>query len=270
MGPHDVSSLRRRNMVIRRLARRLPAPIAAAVRHVRRRAFWSPYSRVSYSQEGEDLLVERYFEHRGAGFYVDVGAHHPHRFSNTQLLYERGWSGINIDGAPGSMAAFERMRPRDVNLELLISDQPGEHDFFVFDEPALNSMSSGLSSSRERDTAYSVSEIVSVHSMTLADVLRERARGVQKIDLLTIDVEGHDLQVLRSNNWDEFRPEAVLVEVLETRLGDLLDEPAVAFLVSLGYDVYAKLVRTVMLVDSRAEPTNRPSDAGCVRRGVDR
>ena len=71
----------------------------------------------SYSQEGEDLLLRRIFEHQKIGFYVDVGAHHPFRFSNTYLLYKRGWRGINIDAMPGSMRLFRKFRPRDTNIE---------------------------------------------------------------------------------------------------------------------------------------------------------
>jgi len=56
-----------------------------------------PTSLKSYSQEGEDLILLRIFEKKRIGFYVDVGSHHPFRFSNTYLFYRLGWRGINID-----------------------------------------------------------------------------------------------------------------------------------------------------------------------------
>ena len=68
------------------------------------------YGLISYSQEGEDMILRRLFETRRRGFYVDVGAHHPRRFSNTYYFYRQGWSGINIDAAPGSMKLFDRLR----------------------------------------------------------------------------------------------------------------------------------------------------------------
>jgi hypothetical protein len=52
------------------------------------------------------------------GFYIDVGAHHPFRYSNTHMLYRRGWRGINIDPIPGAKIAFDRFRPGDINLEM--------------------------------------------------------------------------------------------------------------------------------------------------------
>jgi len=72
---------------------------------------------VSFAQEGEDRVLYRMFQGRFGrpGFYVDVGAHHPTRFSNTYLFYRMGWRGINLDAMPGSMAAFARARPRDIN-----------------------------------------------------------------------------------------------------------------------------------------------------------
>ena len=60
----------------------------------------------TYSQEGEDIILKRYFENRKNGFYVVIGAHHPYRYSNTALLREMGWSGINIEPSPDLIEKF--------------------------------------------------------------------------------------------------------------------------------------------------------------------
>ena len=80
--------------------------------------FWDPWVRHSYSQDGEDMVLRKIFKNQKMGFYVDIGAHHPKRFSNTHLLYKKGWKGINIDATPGSMKLFNQLCPRDTNLEL--------------------------------------------------------------------------------------------------------------------------------------------------------
>src|SRR5581483_2050578 len=85
-----------------------------------------------YSQEGEDLIASRLFDGKANGFFVDVGAHHPIRHSNTYLLYRRGWRGINIDATPGSMAAFRRLRPEDINIECLVANDPSSRRFYTF------------------------------------------------------------------------------------------------------------------------------------------
>ena len=71
-----------------------------------------------FSQNGEDLILNRLLENKSNGFFVDVGAHHPVRFSNTYLSYLNGWNGINIDAMPNSMMIFDKIRPRDINIEV--------------------------------------------------------------------------------------------------------------------------------------------------------
>lgn len=74
------------------------------------------FSTRSYSQEGEDMILRRIFGSQTSGFYIDVGAHHPKRFSNTYFFYKKGWAGINIDAMPGSMKAFQKVRYRDIEI----------------------------------------------------------------------------------------------------------------------------------------------------------
>lgn len=82
----------------------------------------------SYALQGEDLILREMLHSAQKGFYVDVGAHHPFRFSNTYYFYKRGWSGINIDAMPNSMALFKRFRPRDINIECGVSYTGGGAD----------------------------------------------------------------------------------------------------------------------------------------------
>lgn len=85
----------------------------------------------------------------------------------------------------------------------------------------------------------------------LRDVLFEHCRAGQQIDLLTIDVEGRDVSVLRSHNWDAFRPHTVLVEAIGVRSLALEDDPGFVFMRSQGFEPFAKTVNTVMYVDTQ-------------------
>jgi FkbM family methyltransferase len=214
------------------------------------------YARTSYSQEGEDLILLRLFEDAPPGVYVDVGAHHPFRFSNTCLLHERGWRGINIDARPGSMAAFRRARPRDVNLEIGISERPSELEFFLFEEPALNTFDRALAESRQAE-GWRLAATRTVPCRPLSAVLDEQLPRLAAAapDVLSIDVEGLDLQVLRSSDWKRYRPRAVIVEVLGHSFAEGTPSPAQDFLAAQGYTLFAKLYNSAIFLRDEAPAT---------------
>jgi FkbM family methyltransferase len=191
------------------------------------------------------MVLNRIFENKKAGFYVDVGAHHPMRFSNTYFFYRRGWRGINIDAMPGSMGVFNEDRPSDINLEIPVSDKDEVLTYYIFNEPALNGFSKELSDSRNGLRQYKIIDTKELRTRTLASILDEFMPVGQKIDFLSIDVEGLDFQVLNSNNWEKYKPEVVLVEVLGSTLGQIMDSEAVAYMQKNGYIVFAKTFNTV-------------------------
>jgi len=213
------------------------------------------FGRRTYSQEGEDFILARFFDSKRNGFFVDVGAHHPHRFSNTYLLYRRGWRGVNIDAMPGSMRKFDRHRPRDINIEAAVGLAAGEATYYMFNEPALNTFDPALVAERQFPP-WKVIREVTLPIIPLADILERVLQRGQAIDLLTVDVEGHDLEVLRSNDWKRFRPTIVLAETLGRRIDDLKTDPTVAFLESLGYLIVAKTFNTTFMLDASAQVEN--------------
>lgn len=166
------------------------------------------YGKKHYSLEGEDIILNNLLPSK-RGFYIDIGAHHPLRFSNTYLLYKRGWKGINIDALPGSMKLFELYRSRDLNLEIGIGAHRAVLDYYQFDEPAVNTFSEKLAKENVKQ-GYTRVRKTRVRVFPLKDILKQYR--VKKIDVLTIDVEGLDLEVLKSNNWSLYRPQVVIVE----------------------------------------------------------
>ena len=196
-----------------------------------------------YSQEGEDVLLGRIFGDQSTGFYVDVGAHHPKRFSNTYSFYKRGWRGINIDALPGSMKVFQKLRPRDINLEIAISEKEQILTYYMFNEPALNGFSKTISTKRQTEE-YQIVNTIDVSSFPLSKILNEHLPFEQKIDFLSVDVEGLDLQVLESNDWDKYRPKVVLAEVLGASLNTIKQDPVYKYLTNQGYILFSKLIHT--------------------------
>lgn len=211
-----------------------------------------PFLRLSWSQEGEDMILRRLFESRGPGFYVDVGAHDPFRFSNTCYFHRRGWRGINIDANPSAIEGFRKHRPLDVNLCFGIAESPGTLTLHRFDEPALDTFDPTLAAARSTMPGYRLVERVEVEVRRLDDVLAAHLPEGQEIDYLTVDVEGFDLQVLRSNEWTRFRPKVLLVEVRGTTIDALDGDPSYRFVCSVGYRAVAKTVNTVIFVEGDA------------------
>jgi FkbM family methyltransferase len=199
------------------------------------------YSTRTYSQCGEDVIVDYIFRLRAIErpSYIDVGANHPFVLSNTARFYERGCRGINIDPNPAAMLLFDEHRKEDINLNVGISDKSGEADLFLMEDNTLNTFSAA-----ERDHLVShghrTTGTAKVKLMTLPVIL-ERHWGGAFPDFMNLDVEGMELSILRTINFERRFPKIICIEVAEyspigagKRKAELID-----FLVSKGYSEYA-------------------------------
>ena len=206
--------------------------------------FWG---RKSYSQEGEDLIIDRILNIRN-GFYVDVGCHHPFRFSNTYLFYKKGWSGIGIDALPGTKKLFNRWRPRDITIEMGVSSASGQLTYYSFNEPALNTFDRRLAEQRDGENGYRIIKKSQIKTDRLGDILRD-VNCRHDIDFLSIDVEGFDLIALKSLDWDLFHPKIVIAECYIERLEFIGDDSIFKFLLLKGYDAFAKPGHSVIFIN---------------------
>ncbi|MBC6367483.1 FkbM family methyltransferase [Algoriphagus sp. AK58] len=197
----------------------------------------------SFSQEGEDLILNRLFSKKSKGFFCDVGAFHPKEFSNTYLFYLKGWNGINIDPRPGSKKLFDFYRPKDINLELGISDSDCEKlVYHMYANPLYNSF---LSEPVEK--VKKIDEI-DIRVCTLEEVFNKYLPKNVEIDFLSIDAEGFDFSVVRSNNWSLYRPKVILIEFFNRPFDEFMNSELYKFLQSKEYSFFAKTVNTFILV----------------------
>lgn len=203
------------------------------------------YNNPSYSQEGEDRILARYFGGKEGGFYVDIGAHHPHRFSNTYLFYLQGWRGLNIDAMPGSMKEFEKWRPEDINIEAAVSSKKQTLVYHIFNEPALNTFSKEEALKKDGLRNYKITGTVAIETFPLSFLLEKYLQANQPIDFMSIDVEGLDFDVLQSNDWERFKPGMILIESLNSSLELILQSPVFRFLKEKGYTLVAKSYNTL-------------------------
>lgn len=201
----------------------------------------------SYAQEGEDLIVYRMIYGKiNKGFYVDVGAHHPKRFSNTYFFYRKGWRGINIEPMPGSKQIFDKYRPRDINLEIPINSKEENLTYYIFNDPALNGFSKDLSLQSNQLSDYKIIRTINLRTETLNHILDKHLPVGQKINLLSIDVEGLDMEVLKSNDWIKYKPDFILIEDKEFDISQSENSAIYNFLVQMNYQLIAKTLNTLI------------------------
>ena len=170
------------------------------------------YSRRYFSQEGEDAILSKIFHDIVKGFYVDVGAHHPYRYSNTHLLYKKGWSGINIDATDESIQLLNLSRQRDTNIMALVGKNGEKATFFQFLDSALNTTSKSAKKSVIGSGQSKLLKTTKITKVSLSSILKNH--DVKHINLLNIDVEGSELEILSSLNLKRYRPDFILVEII--------------------------------------------------------
>ena len=192
----------------------------------------------SYSQASEDTTLVHLFLGKKDGVYVDIGAYDPNRFSNTKYLYQfLNWRGINVDANPFVIEKFKKERERDINLNIGVGLVEEERDFYIFDEYSdgfehpMNSFNGDKFDEEPREKKK-----ISIKKMsTLLDEHLSKLVANVEIDILSVDVEGLDLEVLKSNDWDKYRPKALVVECVNSFLSSNSVDEISDFIVSQGY-----------------------------------
>jgi len=168
----------------------------------------------SYSSSAQDIIIDHFFKDKSKGVYIDVGCYHPYKGNNTKVLYDRGWSGINIDLDFHTIDLFNHVRRRDENICAAISEEEGEKELFFFhNRSAINSLDKGRKNS--------ANEIKKIKTFTLNSIIEKTKFRDKKINLLLIDVEGHELEVIKSINLKKYAPEMIIIESLDNDLSKL-------------------------------------------------
>lgn len=164
-----------------------------------------------YSTFDEELIIREFFQDRRNGFFLDVGCAWPVTASNTYYLEKHlGWKGIAIDALQEYAKDWKTERPDSRFFNYLVTDHSGaSHTFFKSPDSGLSSTSRHWASAHWLGMSLKPEEI-QVRPITLNDLLERE--GVEKIDLLAMDLEGHELQALEGIDLERFQPELVVVE----------------------------------------------------------
>jgi FkbM family methyltransferase len=202
-----------------------------------RRAF-GQHSRLSYAQVGEDMILNWFFP-SNEGFYVEVGCNHPKAYSNTFNLYKKGWRGICIDANESLIREYKRYRKEDISICAAISDREQEVVFTEFDDTLISSL----------DVAH-VANWIEMRPVKCERILTTRTldnvlhgfNPPNDFDLLSIDVEGHDYEVLLSINLNRYRPKLILIEMHGFDISNPDVNKTYSYLVSMNYRMVGYLI----------------------------
>lgn len=212
------------------------------------------YLNPSYSLTGEDLFLRKRLRQkllsREPGKYVDIGSFHPFLGSNTYLFYVYGWSGVCVDANPIFTDMYGAYRPRDTFLNKAVSQTP--RDFYFAQHQENTGMSRVFDSAEEVPAGFAAP--IKVPCERLDTVLDASFASGDVIDLMSVDVEGMDVDVLKSNDWSRFRPQVLCVEEHELSVDHPKESDVVGYMQDVGYQLIAVTPPNVFFEDSDHHP----------------
>lgn len=209
--------------------------------------------KISYSFSGVDIIIKNIFRNISKGFYVDVGCQHPIKNNNTYMLHKKGWYGVNIDLDKDNIELFNTARPNDMNINIAVSDKQKEVDLFFYHKKSpINTIEKNISKFQKAK----VSSIKKIQTDTLTNIISKTKYKDKIIDLLSVDVEGHELNVLMGLDFKIYSPKIIIVEFLDLSVKKLeiknlnieiiFQSELYKFLISKGYvltnNIYSDLV----------------------------
>lgn len=207
--------------------------------------------RSSFSLEGEDLLAESILRLSRNGRYFDIGCSSPTEISNTYLFYKKGWRGVAVDGRHELKSAWEAERPEDIFLPLVLDEMDGETTFWTFPDPTMNTCDE-LTASRYAQRFATGEYRVEKRSTRSAKSLWIEVYGNDATppEFVSLDVEGHELPILKGLVSLTWRPALLLVETKLFTFDDPCSHPLVSHLCAeLGYKLIAKTPLDAFFID---------------------
>lgn len=209
------------------------------------------WNRESYSQLGEDIAIKHILKNDlkiDKGVYLDVGCNHPINFSNSFLLYLDGWNGITIDLNENLIALHKSERKMDISIVAAVSDVKENIQVFEFEDQLINTISKDFYNSW-KDKSRLVDSSKFILTQSLSEILQ--LNKIKKIDLLCIDVEGHDFQVLQSIDLNLYRPKLIVIEIHNFSFENLENNEIYSYLKKNQYKMIGYLIANGYFIDEK-------------------
>ena len=204
------------------------------------------------TQFGEDEYILNLFDKNFKGNFLDIGCYHPTRHNNTYQMYKKGWSGINIDLNPLTIELFNFMRPKDININIGISDSDSEEKLYFIDElNTQNTLDENQLNFLKDHHNIKDHEIIEKKIKTKnLDIILDKYK-FYNIDFMNLDIEGHELKVLKTINFEKISIKYLCIEMIEhnerslennKEIKDLLDGNNYKLIKNFNYNyIYKKI-----------------------------
>ncbi|MBO0930953.1 FkbM family methyltransferase [Fibrella aquatilis] len=165
----------------------------------------------AYSQTGEDIIINSILKNIPIGFYIEVGCNEAIQHSNTFKLYRRGWRGITVDASKKMVDMHRSLRKNDIQVCAAVSNEIKEVVFYEFAMDEISTIDNDFYVKNVQ--SQSIKNKSMVVTRTLDSIVSETLPPGFSIDLLSIDVEGHDYPVLSSIDLHKYRPKLIVIEM---------------------------------------------------------
>jgi FkbM family methyltransferase len=167
---------------------------------------------ISFSKSGDDIQLLKLIKESSPGLYVDIGSWHPVKASNTYFFYLRGWKGICIDPNPELIDLYTKVRPKDLFLNSALGDSDLNLNYYMLTDAysSMNTLNYDFIVNHKLEKE--VKEVKKIPVYHLKSLLEQHVKPTDRLDFFDIDVEGYDLQVLKTNDWNKFRPKIIVIE----------------------------------------------------------
>jgi len=211
-----------------------------------RQAFFKKINMSFYSQFGEDKILNELISKKFIkGFYVDVGCYHPKKHSNTQMLYSRGWFGINVDMEIDKIDTFNLARPNDYNYLGAVSDKIEKVKIFRNQKYGVSSTINPNSLNKK-----DVIDAGHINTVTLNTIINNSPFKNKEIDLLNIDTEGNDFKVLKSLDFKIYNPKIIIIETHLKNIEEIIKSDIYLYLTQRKYilkfwNIYSLIFTTI-------------------------
>ena len=185
------------------------------------------------TQFGEDKFIIELFDKNFIGKFLDVGCYHPTRHNNTFIMYKNGWSGMNIDLNPLTIELFDFMRPRDININSGVSDTEIEKKLYFIDElNTQNTLDKNQLNFLKNHHNIKDSEILEkkIRTRNLNSILDDYK--FYNIDFMNLDIEGHELKVLETLDFNKINVKYLCIEMIEHNKESILNNEKIKDLLS--------------------------------------